>query len=42
MMDNCPYCGAEVKKYIDKIVCYNCGIIEDNQESKESNPTYIG
>ena len=39
---NCPYCGAELKQYPDKTICYNCGLIEDKQESKDSQPSYIG
>ena len=42
-MENCPYCGTKlIVTNWGRKHCSNCGILEENKESEESNPSYIG
>ena len=42
-MNNCPYCGTLLKETnLGRMICPNCGIIEDIESDKEDKGSYIG
>lgn len=43
MGERCPYCGTELRETTwDRDFCPNCGIIENEEESKDREKSYIG
>ncbi len=42
-MENCYICGTKLQvTNFGRKHCPNCGILENEEQSDESNPSYIG